>query len=66
MYLSMTKSQLARAAGVSTRTLARWLHTDEMQALLKQYHIRPSRRQLPPVVVHKICEFFAIFPDETD
>jgi len=66
IYVAMTKSELARAAGVSPRTLARWLKTEEMQQLMKQYHIRPSRRKLPPVVAHKICEHFCIFFDEVD
>lgn len=66
IYQAMTKSQLAAAAGVSTRTLARWMQTPEMQALMQQYRIRPSRRKLPPVVAHKICEHFCIFPEELD
>jgi len=66
MYKALSKFQLAEAAGVSSRTLSRWLHTEDMQRLLAQYHIRPSRRKLPPVVVHKICEHFCIFPDEVD
>lgn len=66
IYVAMTKAQLARAAGVSEKTLYRWLKTDEMRQLLAQYHIRPSRRKLPPVVAHKICEHFCIFFDEVD
>jgi len=66
IYHAMSKSQLAEAAGVSTRTLARWLQIAEMQQLLKRYHISLTRRKLPPIVVQKICEHFCIFIDETD
>jgi len=65
-YKAMSKSQLAEAAGVSTRTLARWLQIEEMQQMLHRYHIAPTRRILPPRVVQRICEHFCIFLDETD
>jgi len=66
MYHAMSKFQLAEAAGVSTRTLARWLQIEEMQQLLQRYHIASTRRILPPKVVQGICEHFCIFVDEVD
>jgi len=62
----MSKSQLAEAAGVSTRTLARWMQVEEMQLMLHRYHISSYRRLLPPRAVQQICEHFCIFIDETD
>jgi len=60
IYSAMTKSDLAAAAGVSSRTLARWMQSPDMVTLMQRYHIRPSRRLLPPIVVQRICEHFCI------
>lgn len=57
---AMTKIELARAAGVSSRTLARWLRMPPLQQMLLQYHVTPQQQLLPPVVVRKICEHLCI------
>lgn len=57
---AMTKIELARAAGVSSRTLARWLQMPPLRQVLTQYHIAPQQQLLPPVVVRKICEHLCI------
>ena len=55
---SMTKSELAQAAGVSRRTLQRWLsrHSDELMML----GVRPRDTLLPPVVVRYVAEQYGI------
>ena len=54
----MTKSELAQAAGVSRRTLQRWLsrHSDELMML----GVRPRDKLLPPVVVRYVAEQYGI------
>ena len=51
---SMTKAQLADAAGVSMKTLQRWLsrHSDELAML----GVRPRDKVLPPVAVRYVAE----------
>ena len=55
---SMTKAQLADAAGVSMKTLQRWLsrHSDELAML----GIRPRDKVLPPVAVRYVAEQYGI------
>ena len=55
---SMTKSELAQAAGVSMKTLQRWLsrHSDELAIL----GVRPRDKLLPPVAVRYIAEQYGI------
>lgn len=55
---SMTKSELAAAAGVSLKTLQRWMarHSEELALL----GVRPNDRLLPPVAVRFVCEQYGI------
>lgn len=55
---SMTKSELAQAAGVSMKTLQRWLsrHSEELAIL----GVRPRDKLLPPVAVRYIAEQYGI------
>ena len=55
---SMTKAQLADAAGVSVKTLQRWLsrHSDELAML----GVRPRDKVLPPVAVRYVAEQYGI------
>ena len=55
---SYTKSELARAAGVSGDTFRRWLKTDE--AFLRANNVQPKTKDLPPVVVKYLCEKYCI------
>ena len=55
---SMTKAQLADAAGVSMKTLQRWLsrHSDALAML----GVRPRDKVLPPVAVRYVAEQYGI------
>ena len=55
---SMSKAQLADAAGVSMKTLQRWLsrHSDELAML----GVRPRDKVLPPVAVRYVAEQYGI------
>ena len=55
---SMSKAQLADAAGVSVKTLQRWLsrHSDELAML----GVRPRAKVLPPVAVRYVAEQYGI------
>ena len=55
---SMSKAQLADAAGVSVKTLQRWLsrHRDELAML----GVRPRDKVLPPVAVRYVAEQYGI------
>lgn len=55
---SMTKYELADAAGVSAATFRRWLKTD--RAFLEANHIHPRTKILPPKVVKYLCEKYCI------
>ncbi len=55
---SMLKSELAQAAGVSTRTLKRWLKNHEKN--LQEMGIKPTAKLLPPVGVAYICKHYGI------
>lgn len=54
----MTKSELARHAGVSPRTFSRWIagHKEELSRL----GISPKVHIIPPVGVRYICEQYGI------
>ena len=58
----MYKSELADLAGVTTRTLHRWLKTH--QHVLKAMGVTPKTKLLPPQAVKYVCETFCI--DLTD
>ena len=55
---AMTKAQLAMAAGVSVKTLQRWLsrHSYELAML----GVRPRDKLLPPVAVKYVAEQYGI------
>ena len=54
----MSKAQLADAAGVSVKTLQRWLsrHSDELAML----GVRPRDKVLPPVAVRCGAEQYGL------
>lgn len=59
---AMTKAELARAAGVSTRTFSRWLiaHREELLLL----GVSPHAHIIPPIGVKYIVDTFCIdIPD---
>ena len=55
---AMYKSELARLAGVSSRTFARYLtaHREELAKL----GVSPQARKLPPKAVRFVCEDYCI------
>ena len=55
---AMYKSELARLAGVSSRTFARYLaaHREELAKL----GVSPHARKLPPKAVWFVCEDYCI------
>ena len=55
---SMYKSELARQAGVSTRTFNRWLM--QHRQVLAQMGISPKQQLLPPKAVRYLCETYCI------
>lgn len=55
---AMGRAQLAQLAGVSERTLRRWLHISHDD--LKAVGYRPSQRLLPPRVVRYMMDFYGI------
>ncbi len=54
----MLKKELAQCAGVSMRTLSRWLSGEAEQ--LKVLGVQPKDRLLTPKAVRYICEKFDI------
>ena len=57
---SMTKSQLARAAGVSRWTLRRWLADPYIREQLAPFQLTEKQQLLPPGAVQIIIEHYAI------
>ena len=57
---SMTKSQLAKAAGVSERTLQRWLRDPYIRQQLAHLKLKSKQQLLPPRAVQIIAEHYAI------
>lgn len=55
---SMTKSELAIAAGVSMRTFSRWLSNN--RDLTEEAGITKKTRLLNPRQVRLVCEFYGI------
>jgi hypothetical protein len=58
MSKSRTKTELSRAAGVSTETFRRWLQSD--QEFLHAHGVGPKSKILPPKVVRYLCDKYAI------
>lgn len=61
-YKSMTKSQLADAAGVSRKTFSAWLQPIRQD--LRRMHVKDTAHVLPPIAVRFICEKYDIELDE--
>ncbi len=57
---AMLKSEIADAAGVSLRTLNRWLHHPYMMEQLKAIGESDNRKKLSPKAVKLICDHYAI------
>ena len=59
----ISKSELAKAAGVSERTLRRWLAEPYMRERLKPFGLKKQQHILPPEVVEIITEHYVIEVD---
>jgi len=57
---TMTKSDLAQAAGVSHDTLMRWINTPVMREKLAPYNLTKKQILLPPGAVEIICKHYVI------
>ena len=57
---SMTKAELAKAAGVSERTLRRWLNEPYMRRKLRRFKLKHRQHILPAEAVKIICEHYVI------
>ena len=57
---AMTKSQLAAAAGISRKTLMKWLKDPYIQAQMVQYELSPHQKKLPGSLIKIICEHYVI------
>lgn len=58
MYRAMYKSRLAKYAGVSLRTLSRWMVRDK--DYLESQGVTDRTRLLPAQVVQYLCEKYCI------
>ncbi len=56
----ISKSELAKAAGVSARTFRRWLATPYMRERLKPFGLKKQQHILPPEVVEIIVNHYVI------
>lgn len=56
------KSDIARAAGVTSRTLARWMrvHRDNLVSL----GLQPTDKSIPPRALQYICHEYGVEMDE--
>ena len=61
-YKAMTHIQLADCAGVSRRTLYKWLHPYKDK--LRKLGVQPNAKVIPPKAVRFICETFTIDIDK--
>ena len=57
---SMTKSELAKAAGVCTDTLRNWLKDPYIQQQLAPMNLKKQQKKLPPRAVKIITDHYAI------
>jgi hypothetical protein len=57
---AMLKSEIADAAGVSLRTLSRWLHNPYMREQLIAIGEPENCKKLSPKAVKLICDHYAI------
>lgn len=60
----MTKSELARAAGVSYTTFARWLKDPIIQKQLVPFNLKKQQHILPPGAVEIITNHYVIEIDK--
>lgn len=56
----MTKSELAKAAGVSQETLRRWLLDPFIAQQLAPMKLKKQQKKLPPRAVQIIVDHYAI------
>ena len=57
---TMSKAELAKAAGVSGRTLRRWLKEPYIAHQLEPFRLKKQQKKLPPRAVQIICEQYVI------
>jgi len=57
---AMLKSELAAAAGVSRKTLMKWLKDPYIQARMAPYELSPHQKKLPGSVIKIICKHYVI------
>jgi len=57
---AMTKSQLARAAGVSEQTLRVWLRAPQIRQKLAPLKLKKQQILLPPAAVQIIANHYVI------
>ena len=57
---AMSKSELARAAGVSVETFRRWLQDPSLQAKLAPFNLKVKQHILPPGAVEIIATHYVI------
>ena len=55
---AMTRQELAQLAGVSERTLRRWIQRSHPQLIASGY--QPSQRKLTPRVARLLMDFYGI------
>ena len=55
---AMTRQQIASYAGVTVKTLSKWMKPFERE--LEALGLRPGMIVLPPVIVKFICDKFCI------
>lgn len=60
MIKAMSKSRLAKAAGVPYKVFQRWLQDPCIRKKLAPCHLKPQQHILPPKAVQIICEHFVI------
>ncbi len=57
---AMLKCELAEAAGVSRKTLMKWLQDPYIQAQMAQYELSPHQKKLPGSLIKIICNHYVI------
>ncbi len=57
---AMLKSELAAAAGVSRKTLMKWLKDPYIQKQMARYSLSAHQKKLPGSLIKIICEHYVI------
>ena len=57
---AMLKSELAAAAGVSRKTLMKWLKDPYIQKQMARYPLSAHQKKLPGSLIKIICEHYVI------